>query len=98
MSHQHPHARGPVFAGPDGVGAPPPPAPPAAGGPADYNALGAQNTASTSANAGGTDLTSIFKDQMEQQKALYAQITVLNADKNRQSSYLSLGKGVSEKV
>lgn len=72
---------------------------PPTSGAADFNAVGqAQTTASTSANSGGTDLTSIFKDQMEQQKALYAQITVLNADKNRQSSYLSLGKGVSEKV
>ncbi len=40
----------------------------------------------------------IFQEQMQQQMELYRVITKLNDDKNNQSSYLSLAKGVSEMV
>lgn len=50
------------------------------------------------ANGQATDLKNVFAEQMAQQQALFAQITRLNQQKNIQSSYLSLGKGVSEKV
>lgn len=45
-----------------------------------------------------TNLQGVFNEAMEEQKKLYADITRLNTDKNRQSSYLSLAKSVSEKA
>ena len=75
------------------VGTTPPAADPTAGG-----GNTAANLTASSTDAVKQQYQQIFQEQMAQQAALYGDITKLNDQKNEQSSYLSLAKGVSEMV
>lgn len=58
----------------------------------------ADDVQSATPNQQTADYTNIFNSEMASQTALFAQITALNDQKNKVSSFLTLAKSVSEKV